>query len=143
MVDVRLMCAVSVSAISLVASCSERTPKEPNGAYEDAASSSPGVEIGRSCMRGEGLTAEQGGDSARLPRGVPFCLANPAYPRGYLTMNCSSDSDCPAPSRCDDGQLCRMPCSSDESCVPPSTCRAHGMPALSFCECASGAIGPM
>lgn len=57
-----------------------------------------------------------------LAPGIGYCLdRGPMYPHGYYTMNCKSDGDCPAGSRCD-GMLCRRPCSSDSECTAPTRC---------------------
>lgn len=90
---------------------------------------------------GGGCDASATGDPDTLGPGIGYCIRNQAYPHGYYTMNCGSDRDCPSPSRCDDGNQCRLPCSSNDECVSPTTCRPHGTPPLSFCECGDCVLG--
>jgi hypothetical protein len=70
-------------------------------------------------------------DANEQPIGVGYCLA-PGwnYPRGYFTMNCSVDSDCPGTAFCYSGQ-CRSECLSDGDCGSDMTC--NGTP-KAFCQ---------
>lgn len=65
-----------------------------------------------------------GPDFFQLAPGVGYCIpagSGKSYARGYYTMNCATDGDCPAGAQCD-GRLCRAPCQSDNDCSAPETC---------------------
>lgn len=90
----------------------------------------------------------------QLPPGVGYCIPpGYAYPYGYFTTNCATDSDCPSGARCD-GLNCRRTCSSDADCKAPMTCPPPApppppseaetysgenapSPAISWCYCTS------
>lgn len=76
-------------------------------------------------------------DRSRLPPGEAFCeLPDRGNPRGYLTMNCSSDRDCSGATRCRLDR-CRAPCESNGDCEPPTTCLpARSRSAVRYCACA-------
>jgi hypothetical protein len=60
-------------------------------------------------------------DRHNVAPGIKYCIPkSPAYPDGYLTANCRTDSDC-SEGYCSDGQ-CRMACIADRDCRAPSRC---------------------
>jgi hypothetical protein len=81
-----------------------------------------------------------GVDSYRLPPGELYCLApGGAYPSGYVTANCASDTDCRA-AACD-GSLCRTDCDQDADCAAPSKCEPANCAGLKFCICLACSTG--
>jgi hypothetical protein len=71
----------------------------------------------------------------QLPPGQAHCVQTAENPNGYLTMNCRSDADCPAPASCD-GSLCRAACTSDADCLAPATCLNLGaIKGVRYCRC--------
>jgi hypothetical protein len=85
-------------------------------------------------------------DSVNLPRGVGFCMGPSAvYPKGYFSMNCCSDNDCPSDAECDGacgaGQLtwhCRKRCAADSECTAPSHCVPAGPRYVPICQYPEG-----
>jgi hypothetical protein len=68
----------------------------------------------------------------QLPPRRLYCLSGDENPGGYLTSNCKTDADCPAPAQCD-GSLCRAGCTADSDCSAPATC-ASISPGVKSCR---------
>jgi len=63
--------------------------------------------------------APPGLDHLSLPPGVYYCspyIASTAGSRGYWTMSCHTDADCPASTKCGNGISCVTICQSDAEC---------------------------
>ena len=63
--------------------------------------------------------APPGPDFTSLPPGVYYCspsIASTAGSRGYWTMSCRVDADCPASTKCGNGIACVKICVSDAEC---------------------------
>jgi hypothetical protein len=73
-------------------------------------------------------------DPNRLAPGALYCLEGALFPGGYVTTNCSSDSDCPNGARCD-GENCRQKCEADSDCRAPMICAM--LDPFSSCQCSA------
>jgi hypothetical protein len=62
----------------------------------------------------------------QLDPGIKYCVTRlRAYPDGFFTSNCKSDSDCSEGARCDDS-WCNAPCGGDEDCRAGLYCPLNG-----------------
>lgn len=66
-------------------------------------------------------------DFHQLPPRIGYCIQpGGIYPHGYFTMSCEAKEDCPPGSWCDGGQ-CRHQCSRDSECRPPTRCQGESL----------------
>ena len=80
--------------------------------------------------------AERALDTTELPVGRKYCLVGPAYPRGYMTSNCTTDRSCADDASCVEG-LCRKLCVQDKEWAEPSVCSGTPEDAKRYCLCAT------